>query len=122
EPRCPRADRLAQRFRMLQEVNNFRYIDPDRHEELHLTDEFRKLLLEKLSKVKELSFDKIRKLIGQHPDMPPPEQLRFTMERGERSSLKGHVTDAEMAKAVKRWHKLPEHDKDAIVRLLIDPG
>lgn len=115
EPRCPRADRLAQRFRMLQEVNNLRYIDPDTNEEKSLTDEQRALLLEKLAKKEKLGFDAIRKALGFL------ETVKFNLERGERSSLKGHVTDAYMVKAVKRWHKLPEHDKNAIVRLLIDP-
>src|SRR5262249_34891578 len=31
QKRCPRADRHAQRFRLLQEVNNLRYSDPDAH-------------------------------------------------------------------------------------------
>lgn len=119
EPRCPRADRAAQRFRMLQEVNNLRYIDPDTKEEKSLTAEQRQLILEKLATKEKLEFNGrggIKAALGFL------ESVKFNLERGERSSIKGHVTDVLMSRAVKRWHKLPEDIRDRIVRLLLEPG
>lgn len=114
EKRCPRADRAAQRFRLLQEVNNLRYIDPDRHEEKSLTAEQRAQVLEKLSTKDKLTFDELRKVLGFL------ESVRFNLERGERSTLGGMKTDVLIAKAVgKQWHKRPEDQRDEIVRLLL---
>jgi len=115
--RCARADRHAQRFRMLQEVNNLRYIDPDDGGEKRLTDEQRQLLLGKLARSKEMTFDKIREALGFL------KTVKFNLERGERGKIKGHVTDAVLAgkKHVgPAWHKLDERDKDRIVRNLLD--
>ncbi len=116
--RCPRADRAAQRFRMLQEVNNLRYADPDRGEEVALDDAQRELLLEKLATRKEMTFDQIRKALGFD------ESIRFNLERGERSKIKGHVTDHAMASTKglgKAWYQLDERDRDRIVRAILDP-
>jgi CRISPR-associated endonuclease Csn1 len=116
ERRCPRADRAAQRFRLLQEVNNLRIIDPDRHQERQLSPDERTLLLEKLSVKEKLTFDDVRKHLGFL------ESVKFNLERGERGSLGGMKTDALLAKAFKGWHKLDNLTKDAVVRLLIDPA
>lgn len=115
EKRCPRADRSAQRFRLLQEVNNLRVIDPDRREERALSPEERALLLDKLSLKDKLSFDEVRKHLGFL------ESIKFNLERGERSTLGGMKTDALLAAKYKGWHKLPEPKKNAAVRVLIDP-
>lgn len=115
EKRCPRADRHAQRFRLLQEVNNLRYIDPDSREERTLDDTQRTLLLNYLATREKATFDEIRKKLGLL------ESVKFNLERGERSSLKGMVVDWMMAKAVGRsWHDRPENEKDRIVRMLLD--
>ncbi|HVT30622.1 MAG TPA: hypothetical protein VHE81_21620, partial [Lacipirellulaceae bacterium] len=49
QKRCPRGDRHAQRFRLLQEVNNLRYTDPDVGDECELSTTERSLLLDYLS-------------------------------------------------------------------------
>lgn len=116
QPRCPRADRRAQRFRMLQEVNNLEYIDPDTRQEQKLTAEQRALLLSKLATREKMDFNTIRKALGFL------ESVKFNLEKGERSNLKGHVTDHRIAAKVgKDWHKRPETEKTAIVETLIDP-
>lgn len=122
--RCPKADRHAQLFRMLQELNNLRLIDGSTNEIRPLTDEERALLLDHLQRTKELTFEKIRSLLASLPGSPPAEQIAFNLEAGGRSKLQGMVVDASMAgKNVmgKKWHGLPEEKKDEIVRLLIDP-
>ncbi|MCC7193565.1 MAG: type II CRISPR RNA-guided endonuclease Cas9 [Phycisphaeraceae bacterium] len=119
QPRCPRADRAAQRFRLLQEVNNLRYVDPDTHVESPLTSEQRALLLEKLGRKEKLEFNGKSGIKGVLGFM---DTVKFNLERGERPSIKGHVTDVLMAKTLgKSWHERPDPEKDAIVRLLVDP-
>ncbi len=117
ERRCPRADRAAQRFRLLQEVNNLRIIDPDRYEERPLSSDERKLLLDKLATVEKLDFSQIRKVLGFL------ESVKFNLERGQRPKLLGMKTDWLLAKAAgKSWHDRSEGEKDAIVRILLDPS
>jgi CRISPR-associated endonuclease Csn1 len=114
--RCPRADRLAQRFRMLQEVNNLRYLDPATSDELPLSKEHRTLLLHKLSKTKEMTFDQIRKSLGFL------ETISFNLEAGKRTKLQGMITDAILADKKlfgPAWHKRAEQEKTQIVRFLI---
>lgn len=116
QKRCARADRRAQRFRLLQEVNNLRYIDSDSNDESPLSPEQRSILLEKLAKSKEMDFDRIRKTLGL------PESVQFNLESGKRKKLWGMVTDAMMAAKGAfgpKWHDLPEGTKDAIVELLV---
>jgi CRISPR-associated endonuclease Csn1 len=115
--RCPRADRAAQRFRLLQEVNNLRLLESTHGEERPLRPEERKHLLAILSEQKELDFDKIRKKLGFL------ESVRFNLERGDRKKLNGMPTDALLAHRDlfgKAWYKRPEDEKNAIVRTLLD--
>ena len=117
QKRCPRSDRRYQRFRLLQEVNNLRFIDPDQNEEHKLTDDQRQLLLEKLSRTKEMTFDQIRKALGFL------ESVKFNLERGQRSKLLGVPIDAMFAAGKvlgKKWYDRPEGEKTEIVRTLLD--
>ena len=117
QKRCPKSDRRYQRFRLLQEVNNLEYIDPDSHLECKLSDGQRRLLLEKLSRTKEMTFDQIRKALGFL------ETVKFNLERGHRTKLHGAPIDALFAsKNVlgKKWHDRPEEEKDEIVQCLLD--
>ncbi len=117
ERRCPVADRLAQRCRLLQEVNNLRYIDPDARAERALSQEQRALLLDYLGTRQKATFDEIRKKLGFDGD------IRFNLEQAKRPSIKGMTTDWQLAKAVgKDWHRRAEAEKNAIVALLIDPN
>ncbi len=118
ERRCPRADRNAQKFRMLQEVNNLRVIDPDKRIERKLTDAERTLLLDKLGQSIEMTFDAIRKALDFI------ESVRFNLENGKRPKLQGQPVDKLMAaKKVfdKQWWSMPDDLKDEIVTQLIDP-
>ena len=113
--RCPRADRHAERFRLLQEVNNLRYADPDTHEELPLNDEQRPLLLDYLAAREKASFDQIRKKLGFL------DSVKFNLERGKRAELKGMTLDRLVAKHLdKRWHKRSEDEKEALFKVLRD--
>jgi CRISPR-associated endonuclease Csn1 len=115
EKRCPKGDRHAERFRVLQEVNNLRYVDPEDKEEHRLTDQQRRLLLVYLSDRDKAKFDQIRKKLGFL------ESVKFNLERGKRAAIKGFVIDWMIAEAVgKQWHDRSEDEKDSIVRMLLD--
>jgi CRISPR-associated endonuclease Csn1 len=115
--RCPRADRQAQRFRRLQEVNNLRLLDPATAQERPLTPEQRTQLLDYLARSKERKFSEIRKKLGLL------ETQRFNLERGERDRLLGMPTDHGLAQKVlfgKGWWDRPDTEKNDIVRVLLD--
>lgn len=117
ERRCLKAERIAQRYRLLSEVNNLKYIDPDSGAR-RLDDAQRALLLDHLSKKPQLTFDQVRKLLGML------DTVQFNLEKGERAKLKGNVVDCVMAKDSPfgaAWWTMPEHRRDEIVRVLADP-
>ncbi len=117
QKRCPKSDRRYQRFRLLQEVNNLKYIDPDTHTEQRLTDEQRKLLLGKLNRTKEMTFDAIRKALGFM------ESVKFNLEGGKRTKLQGVPIDALLAATKvlgKEWYDRDEEQKTEIVAVLLD--
>ncbi len=120
QKRCPRADRAAQRFRLLQEVNNLKVLDSTTGDERSLSDEERALLIQNLAKRKELTFDQIRKLFTKNFGWP--ESVRFNLERGDRSKLLGMPTDAILSGKHlfgKAWHDRSEREKTLIVRSLL---
>lgn len=117
-PRCPRADRRAQRFRIFQEVNNLRVLEPSTRSERPLTAVERAKVIELLRTKKERTFDELRKKLFEQY-----EGVRFNLERGDRDKLKGLTTDAVLAHKElcgKSWHKLGEDIKDRIVAAIID--
>jgi CRISPR-associated endonuclease Csn1 len=115
--RCPIADRRFQRFRIWQELNNLRYIDPDSGKEAQLTLPQRNLLFGKLWETDKLDFSKIRKSLGFL------ESVKFNLEKGERSYLKGNATDkAARSNLGKDWNHLDEARKDQIIEALTNPN
>lgn len=115
EKRCPRGDRASDRFRVYQELNNLRYVDPNEgQDEQPLTDGQRKILLKFLATHDKMTFDQMRKKLGFL------ESIQFNLERGKRSAIKGMTVDCLMAKAVGDWHEREDDQKDAIVRMLLD--
>jgi len=97
EYRCPRGDWYAQRFRIVQDVNNLAVIQPT-GEMQSLTVEQRKQLIEHLSREKEMDFEKIRKKLGLL------ETQRFNLEEGGRKKLLGNSIEAGLVKVFgKHW-------------------
>jgi CRISPR-associated endonuclease Csn1 len=116
EPRCPVAHRHAQRYRMLQEVNNLRVMDA-MGEELELSPDRKHSVLALLSRKEKVSFDEIRAELGLLASD------HFNLEHGERGYLWGHRTDHAMRnKAVfgKRWDQMEEAERDRVVELVIE--
>ena len=116
QKRCPKGDRVAQRFRLLHEVNNLRII-PQRGEPRDLKSDERELVIESLASKKERTFDELRKCLGLL------EGDGFNLEAGDRRKLQGMPVDAIMAHKDlfgKKWHNRSEDEKNQIVRSLID--
>ncbi len=116
QKRCRRADRAAQEFRLLQEVNNLRIISGG-GEILELTEGQRDQLLESLSEKESLEFNAIRKKLGLF------ENDGFNLEAGKRTKLQGFETDAKIANKKclgKVWFEYAEQKKTAIVRSLLE--
>ncbi len=114
--RCPRADRRAQRFRMLQEVNNLLLID-EHGEERPLTPEERGSLLEYLAAADKRSFEDIRKILRFD------QSVQFNLERGKRKNLLGMQTDKAMSHKSRfgpAWAAMDDERKNRIVRCILD--
>lgn len=115
--RCARADRLAQKFRILQEINNLRLYDRSTAVERRLSPDERSTLLAYLCHAKVRTFEQIRKKLGFS------EGVRFNLEGPERDKLKGHETDTILSstKSIgKRWTEFSDQDKNQIVDVLIE--
>jgi CRISPR-associated endonuclease Csn1 len=124
--RCPVADRLAQRFRIVQEVNNLKIIDRSTGEERRLTADERAIAIGELSKAKKRTFDQLRKKLGF------TDAVRFNFEADDgsgRDHLKGHLVDCALAARPtkkstgalgKDYWSLDERKRNRIVAILID--
>jgi CRISPR-associated endonuclease Csn1 len=118
EKRCPRGDLCAIKFRILQDVNNLRIQNPDSSES-NLTTEQRNLILDELSKKKELKFGDIRKKLNLM------ETQLFNLEQGGKiASIKGDGFSAAMrSKNVfgsKVWDSMTEQERIKINNAFIE--
>lgn len=114
--RCPKADRAAQQFRILQEVNNLKVLDHSGGQRV-LTQKERETVVESLMETKQQSFDALRKKLKFTDDMT------FNIERGGRDKLKGHETDAAMSsnKGIgKHWRKLSDDIKNLVIHICLN--
>ncbi len=116
EKRCRREHPVAQRFRMLQEVNNLRVLDAT-GELRPLVPQERERLIAFLSTAKDRTFDDIREHLGLM------ESHGFNLEFGERKKLLGLSTDCLLAGKKlfgPRWRQLPPTEKNGIIDLLLE--
>ncbi|MBL7219995.1 MAG: type II CRISPR RNA-guided endonuclease Cas9 [Phycisphaerae bacterium] len=115
--RCPRAHRLYERFRLLSELNNLRYVDPDMRVPCALDPALREAYLAFMATRPKATFDQIRKALNFS------EAVRFNLEKGKRSSLLGMPAECKIVKAVgKIWHDRDEDQKNAIMSAMLHPG
>ena len=84
EKRCPRAARIAQRFRIVQEVNNIRLLDRTTRIERRLEDGEREKVIKRLMESKKLEFDQIRTLLNF------PDTVRFNFETTQKKARWPH--------------------------------
>jgi CRISPR-associated endonuclease Csn1 len=118
EKRCPRGDWYARRFRLLQDVNNLMIRNPTGSES-KLTSEQRKTLLDELGQKKELSYDKIRELLGLL------ETQQFNLEQdGKIKNLKGDAFTATMHSkklfGPTAWKEMAEEEKIKLNEWLVE--
>jgi CRISPR-associated endonuclease Csn1 len=118
--RAALADRLVQRFRILQKVNDLEITLPDESARRLLPQE-RARLIDALSNHGDLTFAKIKSkdVLGALASKPKalPKGTTFNFEqRDEEKKLPGHRTDEKMRSALgERWQKLTESERDAAV-------
>ncbi|HSQ43270.1 MAG TPA: type II CRISPR RNA-guided endonuclease Cas9 [Fibrobacteraceae bacterium] len=115
EDRCPLADPLYQKFRVLQDLNHLRILLRGQPEAALSLDQ-RNLILGELQKGKETEFDKIKKLLKFS------NEARFSLEEAKRDSIKGDET-AKILGSKKyfgpRWQKFPLEEQRIIVKKLL---
>lgn len=109
EQRSPSGTWLAQKFRMLKEINNLKIININ-YERRNLTATQRLLILEKLQVQKSMGFSAMRKLLKLE------EGETFNLEEGKRKELKGNEIEYQIIKIVgaKEWKNLDENDRNTI--------
>jgi len=130
---CAKGEWIAQRFRLLKEVNNLRIAERYSRER-ELTAEERQAVLELLGSRDRVKFDVMRKelaKLGTDPD------ALFNLERGERLALNGNVVEHKLASGFGRssWKDVPEDlrallrdavlhetDPDLLMSLLLEHG
>jgi CRISPR-associated endonuclease Csn1 len=109
EKRAPVASLEAQRFRLLQKVNDLKYVTAD-FAEHDLTAEQRQKLAQELENKGDLTFAAIRKLLGL------AKEVRLNLERGGERKLRGNRTAATMLKAFGyRWAAIEERERQRVV-------
>ncbi|MEM1166905.1 MAG: type II CRISPR RNA-guided endonuclease Cas9 [Planctomycetota bacterium] len=108
--RCPMSERIAQRFRVFQQVNHLRVVMDD-FSERPLTAEEREALSTTLLTDGDLTIRAAKKAAGL------PMRCTLSIERGGEKRLIGHRTDAALRKAFSpdRWDGLTEAEKDHVV-------
>ncbi len=113
--RLARAHPLAQRFRILQEVNNLEYGEIGQ-QLIRLDDEQRERLVRALSGRNRLTFDRMRMLLTL------PEGARFNLESDKRRELKGDETAAKLSHRSlfgPRWRSMDRPRQGDIVEQLL---
>lgn len=114
--RCPLGHRMAQRFRLLQRVNDLEIRFPD-FTRRNLTREERERLIEALQREGDLSFAKLKTKAW----FGLPKGAAFNLEQGGEKRLVGNRTEAK-CRAVfgdAAWYALSEEQKDLVVQDLI---
>jgi CRISPR-associated endonuclease Csn1 len=115
EDRGYRAFPSAHRFRILQEINNLRYYNEENREEA-IPSELKLKLFEALNSQKSLTFDRIRKLLGEE------YTGSFNLEDNKRDKLKGNETSVDFRKPEffgPAWDELEIQKQDEIIEKLM---
>ncbi|HTZ75990.1 MAG TPA: type II CRISPR RNA-guided endonuclease Cas9 [Candidatus Aquilonibacter sp.] len=99
----------AQRFRLLQAVNNLT-VSPPGGAEWPLAPSDRQRLVDELEAKGDLKYDRVRKLLGLRKD------YEFNLERGGEKTIRGNRTNAKLLEAFgDRWLVMTPAERDAAV-------
>jgi CRISPR-associated endonuclease Csn1 len=115
EDRGYRAFASSHRFRILQEINNLRYYNDETIEE-KIPSELKLKLFEVLDSQKFISFERIRKLLGEN------YTGSFNLEDSKRDKLKGNETSVDFRKPEffgQLWDELDFQRQDEIIEKLM---
>ncbi len=115
--RCaPIASLIAQRFRMVQKVNDLVVIAPD-GELLKIEKDQRESLLAELEEKGDLSWTAVRKLLGINRKLPGYERkYHFNFEEGGEKKLVGNRTNAKIGEKIpEKWNALTATEKAVVV-------
>jgi len=109
---CPKGEWIAQRFRILKEVNNLK-VAVKLSRERSLTPEEREAILKKLSANDRVKFDALRKELAKLGVDPA---ATFNLERGNRTALNGNAVEHKLAVTFGRsaWSSLPDSQKELL--------
>ncbi len=110
EPRAPLWHPVSQRYRMLQQVNDLRLLDPAGFER-PLAEEERTELLADLETRGDLAWKQVRKLLGL------VNGVRFNREAGGEKKLVGNRTAAKLRRVFKhRWEDMSPEEREEAAR------
>jgi len=115
EERAPIALPSSQKFRIMQEVNNLKYLGID-NEMMPLSLNERNELVFALLRSKHVTFSQMRKLLGK------PRTAKFNLEGTKRKDLLGDQVSLVLAHDTcfgKNWYKFPLSKQDEIVELIL---
>jgi CRISPR-associated endonuclease Csn1 len=108
--RAPWAMMAAQRFRILQKVNDLRLIEPGNAISTPLTEEQRVQLYRLLDREGTQTFAAIRKHLS------IPKGIQFNLEKGDEKELRGNRTQKSMLKVFgDKWDTLSEGKQNQII-------
>lgn len=109
--RAPWALIDAQRFRMLQTVNNLRIINENSGEIRPLTSEERRKVISELDVKADLTFPGLRRLLALS------KFTKFNLELGDEKKIPGNRTAERIARIIgkDKWAKLSPNERDALV-------
>jgi CRISPR-associated endonuclease Csn1 len=116
EPRAPWASLEAQRFRLLQKVNDLAWFLPRTMQEEPLTPEQRVLLANELQNRGDLTFEKVCELLN----LPP--KTEFNLERGKKKKIEGNRIVPIMQRVFRdRWNDFSTAEQENAVELWRTP-
>ncbi|MHC4647690.1 MAG: type II CRISPR RNA-guided endonuclease Cas9 [Planctomycetota bacterium] len=123
EKRCPRADWYARRFRIVQEVNNLKIVNPDGSVE-ELSKEQREKVLVELSTKREVRFSSLRKKLG----LMERQLFNAEYEVGDKGKRREKIKGDEFAAGMrnkkgfgpKRWDRMSEEERIRLNGAFVD--
>ncbi len=105
---------VFQKFRILQDLNNLKLIDPESTEERALTQDERRILFKELSAKRTMSWNQVREKLGLHSGE------KFNLEEGGKKELKGNHTNWRMRKILNgAWDRLPQEKQEELITDLL---
>lgn len=118
--RAAKAILLAQRFRILQDVNHLAVKNPITREFRPLSQDERNKLAEALDKQKSMTWGAVRKVVGWNKKDSLHEGETFNLEEGKKDKLLGNRTACDLRGALgDRWDELTAQQQDDLVTDLL---